>query len=113
MFSTAAQAVVPCWARSELQTHLAYARLDPANLFRFQNRHCASCISLRDNRHHPNAHVDDLINFLRINVSIFLQDLEDTRDAPAFRFNYLVSIRVQNSRKIVDEITTVDMSEPF
>ena len=71
------------------------------------------CISLRDNRHHSNAHVKDLIHLLSIDVSIFLQDLEDARDAPAFRFNYRVTIRRQNSRQIVDETATGDMSEPF
>ena len=35
------------------------------------------------------------------------------RDTPAFRFNYRVTIRRQNSRQIVDETTTGDMSEPF
>src|SRR5205823_10074299 len=77
------------------------------------NRHCASCVSLRDNRHHPNAHVEDLIHLLSINVSILLQDLEDTWDTPTSRFNYRVAIGRQNSRQIVDETTPGDVSEPF
>ena len=34
-------------------------------------------------------------------------------NAPAFRFNYRVTIRWQDSRQIVDETTTGDMGEPF
>src|SRR6476620_9288321 len=68
-------------------------------------------MSLRDNRHHSNPHVKDLIHLLNIDVSIFLQDLEYARNAPAFRVNYRVPIRRQNSRQIVDETTTGDMCE--
>jgi hypothetical protein len=98
---------------SEFQTHSASAGLDSANSLRSQNRHCASCVSLRDNRHHANAHVEDLIHLLSIDVSIFLQDLEDTWDTPAFRFYYRVTIRRQDSRQIVQETTPGDVSEPF
>ena len=54
-----------------------------------------------------------MIHLLRIDVSIFLQDLEDARDAPAFRVNDRVTIQRQNSRQIVDETTPGDVSEPF
>src|SRR4030095_5422816 len=97
---------------SKFQTDVARSGLDPANPLRFQNRYCASCVSLRDNYNHSNAHVEDLIHLLTIDVSIFLQDLEDPRNAPAFRFNYSVTIWRQNSRQIVDETATGDMSKP-
>src|SRR5207248_8952925 len=70
-------------------------------------------MSLRDNHHHSNAHIERLIHLLRIYLSVFLQDLEDAWEVPAFRSNYSITIRGQNSRQIVDETTTGDMSEPF
>ena len=108
--STAAQAIAP-WIRTSNALCPCRARSGQfASLLKSTLR---LCISLRDNRHHSNAHVEDLIHLLSIDLSIFLQDLEDARDAPAFRFNYRVAIRRQNSRQIVDETATGDMSEPF
>src|SRR5437763_7648183 len=64
--------------------HLSCASLDATNLSRLQDRFCSPCISLGNDHRYPNAHVENLVHFLCINVSILLQDLEDARDPPAF-----------------------------
>src|SRR5437870_12848485 len=77
---------------SEFQMQLSCASLDATNLSRLQDRFYPLCISLGDDHRHPNAHVENLVHFLCIDVSILLQDLEDTRRPPAFCFNHRITI---------------------
>src|ERR1041385_7511797 len=87
---------------SELQTRLASASFDSTNFFCPQDRFRTLCISLCHNGHHPDPHVEDLVHFLCIDLFILLQDLENARDTPAFRFDDRITVWRKNPGQIVD-----------
>src|SRR5207245_7968573 len=62
---------------------------------------------------YPNDHVEDPIHLAGIDVSVLLENLEDARDTPAFRFDDRIAIGRENPRQIADETAAGDVGEAF
>ncbi len=87
--------------------------LDPSNHFGpqlFSNRRR---IVRRDDRRHPDAHVEDLIHFVARDPTAFLQELKDAWDLPASEIDHGIAILRQNARQIIDQPAAGDMGQTF
>ncbi len=105
--------VVPCGRASKLQLHFPRSALNTTNWFRVQYRSRTVCISLGHDCHHSDAHVENLIHLLTIDVSVFLQDLENARNTPFSGVYHCITIFWQNARQIVNEPAAGDMGQAF
>ena len=95
------------------QTRLAGAAFDPADLFAAEKGGGRFRILFRDDGHHADAHVEDLIHFSRIHLSIFLQHLEDRGNPPAAGCDYRIAFSGQDAGKIIDQSSACNVGQSF
>jgi hypothetical protein len=87
------------------------AAFDSADSFRVQDRDRAFGVPFGDDRDHSDSHVEHLVHFLAINLSVLADKSEDFRDAPAPSINDRVAIFWEDTWDVIDQSASRDMGK--
>ena len=67
----------------------------------------------RNDRRHSDPHIEHLIHLVARDAAAFLHDLKDGWDFPAAHINHRIAIVRQNTRQIINQSATGNVSKPF
>ena len=69
-------------------------------------------IGLTHDYRHSNAHIENLIHFGAVDVSLLGDEFEDRCYAPAARLDYRIAIFRKDAGQIINQTSPGDMREP-